>query len=224
MTRAETASGETSEQIARPILFSGPMVRALLDGTKTQTRRVVKPQPPVGYNRVEPEPPGYGFRWENDAPPFRLDELGKWTKRCPYGVVGDRLWVREVFTLAINPDDSPGEGEDAEPHAIYRADWDNTRGWPVCTDGDEFRWSPSIFMPRWASRITLELTDLKVERVQDISGADAVAEGCSALPDNGIAQANFAELWNSLNAKRGFGWDVNPWAWCLTFKRVEVAT
>jgi len=77
-------------------------------------------------------------------------------------------------------------------------------------------------MPRWASRITLELTDVRVQRLQEISAEDAVAEGCSALPDNGIALSRFTDLWNSINEKRGYGWGVNPWVWALTFKRLEV--
>ncbi len=132
---------------------------------------------------------------------------------CPYGQIGDRLWVRE--TWAINPDDGG---------AVYRAtdpDWEVCEGWA---------WRPSIHMPRWASRITLEITDARVERLQRITEEDAIAEGCDHKVQyvNGTefvgepcCKHDYANLWNGLYAASGYGWTVNPWVWVVAFKRVE---
>lgn len=158
----------------RPILFSAEMVRAILDGRKTQTRRVIKPQP---INALDRPPP--------------CD--------CPYGKIGDRLWVRET-QAKFHP-------------AVYMAD--------VAEDFyPSYLWTPSIHMPRVASRITLEITAARVERLQDISEADAMAEGVSwkhnpALPTTPVNA--FAALWTSV----GGDWDANPWVWCIDFQRVQ---
>lgn len=172
---------------ASPILFSGPMIRALLDGTKTQTRRVCKVEslqngmitPRAGYSPRSPEShAGY----------------------CPYGQPGDLLWVRETWGLWAN---------DGLPQPVfYRADY------PAPDDTVLPKWRPSIHMPRWASRLTLRITDVRVERVQDITLADACDEGCE-LPEQ------FLPLWDSINAKCGFGWDANPWVWALTFEVIQ---
>lgn len=182
----------------RPILFKGEMVRAILDGRKTQTRRVVKPQPKYGAFNCDCDWDVYWY--ENDK------EIHV---RCPYGQPVDRLWVRETWTNA-----------DGEKDIRYRAE---ERA--ICCDA-LYRWRPSIHMPRWASRITLEITSVRVERLQDISEEDAKAEGVSAMlvpPDGGswpYAQG-FEYLWNSL-AKPGSTWANNPWVWVIEFKRVEV--
>ena len=181
---------------ARPILFSGPMVRALLEGRKTQTRRAVKPQPPSGHVYV-----GRVL-----CSTHRADE-GKWTwavgqaamlreahrVSCPYGQPGDLLWVRETF------------GEFRENWIGYRA----TCGDPPPDSGS---WKPSIFMPRWASRLTLRITDVRVQRLQDCSHADAAAEGVGDLIEYGV-------LWESINGPGS--WDANPWVWALTFKVIK---
>ena len=180
----------------RPILFSAAMVRALLDGTKTQTRRVVKPQP--GDDERDD---GY---------------MNTIVDRCPFQV-GMNLWVREAFALWR-------EGWDRTGHVVYRADMRDKDG----NDAKDWvglsPWKPSIHMPRWASRITLELTDVRVQRVQEITENDAIAEGARPdhmAPDARDHVAAFRALWDSINGgKRGFGWDANPWAWCLTFRRV----
>lgn len=175
----------------RPILFSGPMVRAILAGTKTQTRRVVK---------VEPGKLDVG---ENPA--------------CPYGVPGgSRLWVRETWY-----DDNATR--DAEPIPTSHDDFIHYRADGEAHDQFEeldgfLRWRPSIFMPRWASRITLEVTEVRVERLQEITEADAWAEGIAAHVVRPIH--DYAALWDSLNAKRGFGWDTNPWVWVVSFRRL----
>lgn len=199
----------------RPILFSGPMVRAILDGRKTQTRRVMKPQPIARNGRV--------MCWKNDYDAEYFSTVGEpegefqcRAKRCcPYGGPGDRLWVREGF--AYCPKDWKTGG------VIYRADGENKHVM-------SFEWRPSIHMPRVASRLTLELTDVRVERVREISRDEIKAEGCKvvalAYGDDGEVvgfQADFALLWDSINAKRGFGWDKNPWVWVVEFRKCEPA-
>ena len=170
----------------RPILFNAEMVRAIRDGRKTQTRRVIKPQPIRDYAEL--------------------------VSRCPYGAPGDKRWVRETWR-----DDSFDWEWGTRQQIAYRADGDN---------GDH-TWRPSIHMPRWASRITLEVTGAGAERVQDITPEDVVAEGVSLdglcdypawIFSNAIYE-QFRELWDSPNAKRGYGWDSNPWVWVLEFER-----
>jgi hypothetical protein len=194
---------------ARPILFNGPMIRALLAGSKTQTRRVVKPQPNSGPNG-EMVCLG-GEEWG------LLDGIlsGDW--RCPYGRPGDLLWCRETWAHV--------HGITQRPAAIYRSD----PMYDGCKPGDfPWQWRPSIHMPRWASRITLEITDVAVDQVQEISGIDARREGVSVpahIPHDGAdlywARREFRSLWDSINAARGFGWDANPWVWCLSFRLIE---
>lgn len=214
----------------RPILFSGAMIRAILDGTKSQTRRVVKPQPdPSEYDGMYMwSPPG-----SDPSGPVKYAWGAVTHQRlptCPYGQPGDRLWVRETWALV--PDTayrgSEGVQQAINPYikgeaAIYRADWDRS--------GPGTRWRPSIHMPRWASRITLEITDVRVQRVQEISEADAQREGWN-WSNHDLTQAYdpvsmdtarrwFGDLWDSINAKRGYDWASNPWVWALTFKRVQ---
>lgn len=206
----------------RPILFSGAMVRALLAGTKTQTRRIVKSQPPADKQRVAWYEPGV-MGW---APPDVPSQ--HWHRvRCPYGQPGDRLWVREAFGhFERNDNFSPG------CEVFYRADGECLALQP---------WRPSIHMPRWASRITLEVTSVRVERLQDISEADALAEGIvphvrggwhwhphnpSDLDDwhqFGFKTAAYAyeSLWEQINGPGS--WDSNPWVWAVEFKRLETA-
>ena len=196
----------------RPILFSGPMVRALLAGRKTQTRRVV---------RLDGNSDDFGFvRWQDGYPDGArpvFDICGEvFSRRCPYGQAGDRLWVRETWQC-VSPGplrDWPGIG-DQRPRkvshlnrscvTIYRADGE--------MPGDE-RWQPSIHMPRWASRLTLEITGVRVERLHDISEADAIAEGCDSAD-------GFRELWGSINGDGA--WDANPWVWVVVFRQVPEA-
>jgi len=195
----------------RPILFGGEMVRAILGGRKTQTRRVINPQP----------------EWQLTAP--RVVD-GKWlfgsialgytqdVWRCPYGKPGDHLWVRETWAASMMVDDwKPSEivPEDVswwykagEPHHVWEGD-------------AQGKWRPSIFMPRWASRITLEVTAVRVERVQDTKPIDALKEGIEVGDDYGPEYvARFARLWDEINAKRGYAWDNNPWVWVVEFEVV----
>jgi len=203
----------------RPILFSGEMVRAILDGRKTMTRRVVKPQPyPAGLSGVYADLYHRGPEWAFWLPDRRMTEPRTWP--CPFGQPGDKLWVRE--TWAMRKDTEPGS-EHAKHYLHFKADGG---GW---SPSDEMNWhnweqwrSP-IFMPRWASRITLEITAVRVERVQDISEGDAKAEGLQDWYGAEPAVTNrgrFHAFWDSLNAKRGYEWDANPWAWVITFRRL----
>jgi hypothetical protein len=191
----------------RPIIFSGEMVRAILDGRKTQTRRVIKNVPAILlYPQIQ----------DAGVPIPELIEAYKkaWLGACPYGHPGDRLWVRENIR----------RGKEGNL-AFYAAD----EGL-VTKNGECVRWIfnephvPSIHMPRWASRITLEITDVRVERLKNITNNDALAEGVPDIRDkinNFDMRDCFAPFWDSLNAKRGFGWDVNPWVWVISFKRIE---
>lgn len=194
----------------RPILFSAPMVRAIIEGTKTQTRRVVKLR--HGADVVVTN----GRVWK----PARVDYAGY--VDCPYGQPGDRLWVRETFAIVprtayrcsagvqqvLRPDDD----QDA---AIFREGWTRSRG--------GFSWRSSIHMPRWASRILLEVVSVRVERLNDISERDCWAEGCEGSDDDvtgGISGYNeYAALWESINGAGS--WNSNPWVWVIEFRRIE---
>lgn len=189
----------------KPILFSGEMVRAILDGRKTQTRRVVKGNP----NHLHFSP----FACKADD---YHDEHGN-QYSCPYGARGTRLWVRETFALGPGYNGEPPGSAPDWSCVWYRADGKqrHKRRNPGARAG---KWRPSIHMPRWASRITLEVKDVRVERVQDISYDYAVSEGVRY--DTTPLDA-FIWLWDSINAKRGHGWDTNPWVWVVEFKRVK---
>lgn len=203
----------------RPILFSSPMVRAILEGRKTQTRRVIADQE-NDWASVHPD--GSGLGWIAWAPKpetaaFTVKAYpGEDGFKCPHGVPGDRLWVRETWLDISEHGFDAGGGEHFYNKVAYRASND-----PV-TNGSP--WRPSIFMPRWASRITLEITGVRVQRVQEISEEDANAEGVvPAVPTVkllGEYRVAYKHLWDSLNAKRGYGWDKNPWVWVIEFKRV----
>ncbi len=188
----------------RPIIFSAESVRAILVGRKTQTRRMMKPQPrqlPSGVWTWKETKWCEGRALISDRAPI---------DRCPYGVRGDRLWVRETFSY--------------REYGCSRIErLQNFHYWA----DDEVKfgiWSrpvSPIFMPRWASRITLEITGIRVERVQEISEEDARAEGVKPDKETGSYRDSFMVLWDRLNAKRGFGWDKNPWVWVVGVKRIE---
>lgn len=219
----------------RPILFSGAMVRALLAGTKTQTRRVVK---------ITHRTPGLAACLEPFDPSLARPNVA--AELCPYGAPGDRLWVRETWGY-FDPD---GTGRDydesatsgtgyvpellVEGHPLReywrrRIAYNATVKRPKYGHGPDVpqMWRPSIHMPRWASRITLELTDVRVERLQEISRDDAMAEG--APPDHPSISAIsrelgyadwprswYAQTWDKINGKGA--WDANPWVWVLSFR------
>lgn len=185
----------------KPILFSAPMVRAILNGTKTQTRRTVKPQPEAAHGG-EPYWHIGGYRaWQyrGVTDPARMGTHNPIV--CPYGEPGDRLWVREAWYSPPAPlNDCLGYVADGDhPHGVI------------------YRKRPSIHMPRWASRITLEVTGVRVERLQDISTHDCWAEGIPSSPDVN-PRHEYEELWTSINGPGS--WKVNPWVWCIEFRRV----
>jgi hypothetical protein len=220
----------------RPIIFKDDMVRAILEGRKTKTRRIMKPQPVIDSD-------GW-FRWDGHKP---NSKLGAYASNhidlqaisifvgvsCPYGRPGDRLWVRETFMgpLIEEGGDYPN-GYWSPEFCEYRADGGAAPEW-LDVDGERHQgWKPSIHMPRWASRITLEITDVRVERLQDISEADAKAEGVEPLRGGYwrhyqpgwtqhqlSAKGSFATLWDSINGPGS--WEANPWVWAIEFRRVN---
>ena len=209
----------------KPILFNGDMVRAILEGRKTETRRIIKPihRKACGFNVVFNHDDSFHGILDYDE-----DETSYDNYSWPYGQVGDRLWVRETWNVLAGY-----SGGSMQPYLkipsmktchtilVYKSDNDY-----------KTKWRPSIFMPRWASRITLEITEIKVERVQDITEEGAKAEGVTINPaleilanfykEHGTKyKIMFRDLWNSINKKRGFGWDLNPWVWVVKFRRID---
>lgn len=194
----------------RPILFNTEMVKAILDGRKTQTRRVVKAKP-----------------MEGDFISYKGEALEALIRtHSPYGVVGDRLWVRETFAFEVFSDEFPPSILSECCRLWYKAGGEKEQTGGTRLHLNKGRWRPSIHMPRWASRITLEITDIRVERVQDISEEDAKAEGADKLHIDDLGQTwkshkrGFETLWDSINDKRGYGWNKNPWVWVVEFKRI----
>lgn len=192
----------------RPILFSSAMIRAILEGRKTQTRRVGRYQMPEA-TELRVESIGHatkGTIYQATYRAFPNRGTARWAIcEFPYGVIGDQLWVRETFTLC---ESTRSDGHRAP---LY---------WATSVVADEIKWKPAIFMPRWASRITLEITSVRAERVQEISEGDAIEEGITWDQDHDYV-GEYRKLWDSINAKRGFGWDVNPWVWVIDFQRTE---
>jgi hypothetical protein len=205
----------------RPILFSAAMVRAILDGRKHQTRRVIKPQPDESCWF----PGDARMAWSNGVQVELVNGRRLVVKRCPYGVVGDRLWVRESFLpcMVSGTVCKPSEAS----YVCYRDgaqkfQTEVTYPWrgdsPPTWEG--YRFSPSIHMPRWASRITLTIESIRVERLQDISEEDAEAEGVDFLSMGDVtARDMFQALWDRINGKT-YPWDSNPWTWVISFKKV----
>lgn len=234
----------------RGIIFNGEMVSAILDGRKTQTRRIIKSVPAThnfhGWvmSSTQAKDEGKACWAIGDSPllkePIRLN--------CPLGKIGDRLWVRETWSVVSHEFDDDGLMIDYVPdrptkavhempyghgyftgHVIYSADGDFTWGDDDgCIDGRSC-WKPSIHMPRWASRITLEITDVRVERLNDISRSDAIAEGAPpshptidaisrecGFPD--FSRSWFGQTWWHIYGKKN--WQDNPWVWVIEFKKV----
>lgn len=223
----------------RPILFSAPMVRALLNGTKTQTRRAVKSQFATdavpcemgATNECGHQISGHSGVWWCDA-----ERNHEKAVRCPYGLPGDRLWVRESFWLDRDGVAYKADQESGSPWleaGAHKAMKVGANGTPYVSN---WGWRPSIHMPRWASRITLEVTGVRVERLQDISEADARAEGavpadpcdhtrrsCKEIGCDGPLDyvGGYRTLWEQINGPSS--WDTNPWVWVLEFNRLEAA-
>ncbi|EMN8403409.1 TPA: hypothetical protein ACSRV8_000844 [Enterobacter hormaechei subsp. steigerwaltii] len=209
----------------RGMIFNGEMVRAILDGRKTQTRRIMKVQPkPCNHTNWPDYSPE--SQWKSYPNGWCCAVCANGTTidhrhhakgiTCPYGTVGDRIWVRETFSPV--PDHEEPAGCSA---LLYAADGNGPYG----------KWVPSIHMPRWASRLTLEITGVRVERLNSISQEDAQAEGMELTgwrptysdPDSGgevwTPYDNFAQLWESIYGDES--WRSNPWVWVIEFKRIE---
>lgn len=197
-----------------PLLMCAEMVLAALENRKSQTRRIVKRN---ASGRVEIT----GKQWHIDDPNAVM--------ACRYGQVSDRLWVKETWKPHCDCD---AEGAVTEEHPLgtcvkYRADgamvkptaWTHEQGFWCEAHEQETKWRPSIFMPRWASRITLEITGVRIERVQDISAADAMAEGIKVDNSQLRETPNFRELWDSLQ-RAGLWLGSNPFVWVITFKKL----
>lgn len=197
----------------RPILFKGEMVKAILDGRKTQTRRICKPQPHPDFLKrgvvsIVPQwPMQDGMRW------FMRDGMSELVK-SPYGAPSDRLWVKETW----RPDDYAPED------TIYAADIPEE----ILSEGKGIiTWKPSIHMSRKRSRLNLEITGLRVERLQDITEHDAYCEGVQLTDDftgcaedlNGSYVTAYEYLWKQINGEKS--WDENPWVWVIEFKRLR---
>ncbi|MCP3018012.1 hypothetical protein [Cupriavidus basilensis] len=217
----------------RPILFSGAMVRAILDGRKTQTRRALTRQPEADREIITgPYHPTVIARNGEEMPgeptfgAFTHD--GDWAIKCPYGQPGNRLYVRETWAQPTTLDPGP---------TFYRADYpDNVLGkYENLPPAEAITWKPSIHMPRALSRILLEITGVRVERLNDCSEADALAEGVSPDRTGGHfidtsdcrcasavgapAVDAFQTLWDSINDAGA--WAANPWVWVVEFRRIE---
>lgn len=210
----------------RPIIFNAEMVKAILDGRKTQTRRAVTPQPinsKVGM--VNAGYCGHPELWlvDGDVGSYTCNGLIAPEWRCPFGVIGDRLWVRETFAQGLCTESTLAYKATHKPE-------DLEEGW-----FEKIKWTPSIHMPRWASRITLEITGVRVERLNAISENDALSEGCVALDGckwhtfeeakagtpmhDHTAKDAFSALWQSIYGEES--WSSNPWVWVIEFKHVE---
>ncbi|MCA6998174.1 ASCH domain-containing protein [Dickeya solani] len=214
----------------RGMIFNADMVRAILDGRKTQTRRVIKPQPDEdGLAKIT------GGPWVDTS---------ERRYACPFGQPSDRLWVRETFSLLGNEDSCPIDWFDNRvkgggPGAarIYRASCEQNPGdygvWSIPDDADwkphtddmkfDGTWTPSIHMPRWASRITLEITGVRVERLNSISEEDARAEGAqpspyAITPPEAVYRVGFRNLWKSIYGAES--WQANPWVWVIEFTKI----
>jgi hypothetical protein len=209
-----------------PILFNDEMVRAILDGRKTQTRRALKVQPPTDGHQLlnvmdstDRRQIGKSHWAVLNAKKTLVIDGHKRFFSCPYGKLGDRLWVREAHAFVpqtayrcstgIYQQLNPNDNYEA---CVYRENFDRSRS---------FSWRPSIHMPRWASRITLEVTDVRVEQLQDVSDSDAKSEGITVGKNTPQAVDQFCRLWRDINGEES--WSANPWVWVIEFKRVDSA-
>ena len=201
----------------RGILMNAPMVRATLAGRKTQTRRVIKVKPWV---EIEERDDGTKWPWFHDGE----NGVDVWIP-CPYGQPGDLLWVREKWAAHWMYNDVAARDARSglpDDNLWYAADPESTAGTHGCpAQGRRGKWRSSIHMPREASRLLLEVTEVRVQRLNDISEEDAVAEGLAlpALITPGHVIGCFAQLWESINGPDS--WAANPWVWCVSFRRIE---
>ncbi|EDV5024166.1 hypothetical protein ID80_004852 [Salmonella enterica subsp. enterica serovar Ball] len=204
----------------RGMIFNAEMVRAILDGRKTQTRRPIKWKQ-TRFTEIAERDDGSLWPWAEDC-----ERGGDIWFACPYGEIGDRIWVRETFRVHSRATDVAT--------LVYRASvrnsWtEQTHRVPVAVcnkPATPEKWTPSIHMPRWASRLTLEITGVRVERLRDLSEDDAKSEGITP-PSGGVLpgweyRINFRDLWMDIYGTDN--WEANPWVWVIEFKRVEGAT
>ncbi|HCQ8035405.1 TPA: hypothetical protein OL868_001004 [Klebsiella quasipneumoniae subsp. quasipneumoniae] len=205
----------------RGMIFNGEMVRGILDGRKTQTRRPIKWKQ-TRFTEIGEREDGSKWPWSEDA-----EHACDFWHPCPFGAVGDRIWVRETFQGPLFDYDlmdsyckDPTPFEKPE-FCVYKADGVPAPEFYDADDELHCCWRPSIHMPRWASRILLEITNVRVERLKSISDSDAIREGCStANMKSGDCVADvFARLWASIYGAES--WNANPWVWVIEFKRVE---
>ncbi|MGS0782840.1 hypothetical protein ACVBMF_04500 [Klebsiella aerogenes] len=206
----------------RGMIFNSEMVRAILDGRKKQTRRPIKWKQ-TRFTEIGEREDGSRWPWSEDA-----EHACDFWHPCPFGAVGDRIWVRETWQAIHDYCDENGHVDERRYarsiprhrgnywHPVYEEAWGNES-----REDREFPWRPSIHMPRWASRILLEITDVRVERLKSISDGDAIREGCSTADmKSGDCVADvFARLWASIYGDES--WNSNPWVWVIEFKRVE---
>ncbi|EPL2474584.1 TPA: hypothetical protein ACTYTC_001311 [Klebsiella pneumoniae] len=208
----------------RGMIFNGEMVRAILDGRKTQTRRPIKWKQ-TRFTEIGEREDGTKWPWSEDA-----ERACDFWHPCPFGAVGDRIWVRETFQGPLVHEELfeeysayPEKFETPE-YCEYAADGGVRPEYCDLDDNLRHGWRPSIHMPRWASRVLLEITDVRVERLKSISDGDALREGCSTADmKSGDCVADvFARLWASIYGAES--WNANPWVWVIEFKRVEGGT
>ncbi|MDI2666494.1 morphogenetic protein [Klebsiella pneumoniae] len=209
----------------RGMIFNAEMVRALLSGRKTQTRRIIKPQPEATLSG------SLSGKWlSRPLNGLLLPKIEDIAIHCPFGVVGDRIWVRETFQGPLfDYDIMDSYCKDPTPFekpefCVYKADGVPAPEFYDADDELHCCWRPSIHMPRWASRILLEITNVRVERLKSISDGDAIREGCSTADmKSGDCVADvFARLWASIYGDES--WNSNPWVWVIDFKRIEELT
>lgn len=210
----------------RGMIFNAEMVRALLDGRKTQTRRPIKWKQ-TRFTEIGEREDGSKWPWSEDA-----EHACDFWHPCPFGAVGDRIWVRETFCPV---DDTQYGGEQwVDYRATPKFEASHPAGWDCApNDAEALKWHPSIHMPRWASRILLEITNVRVERLNTISEEDARAEGiidggclncgepepCGCANPEPDATDAFAYLWQSIYGQES--WNANPWVWVIEFERLE---
>jgi len=202
----------------RPIIFSGEMLGAILEGRKTQTRRIIKNPKGMDYEvdwfpwyegLSEKYPGCHQFYQPRDGLTLHL--------RCPHGVPGDCLYVRETWATRREWDHMKPSGLPADADLWWKADKSSYRA----LNAKPGKWRPSIHMPKRLARIWLEITSVRVERLQDISRDDALAEGYNWKKAGVPCLDWFPILWDDLNTKRGYGWDTNPWVWVVEFRMID---
>lgn len=213
----------------RPILMNGPMVRAVLDGSKTQTRRIMRIPDGIKPEWLQCNLYFKGTAQMNTGAAPCSAPMAGWSATCPLGQPGDRLWVREAWRSYASLDDIPPRNIAQGAGIQYEAGGSNLNGREKVEGMGKYR--PSMFMPHWASRITLEITNIRVEQLQDISEEDAATEGIylhadgnytNYLSETGYAlnaKSSFSSLWESINGPGS--WDTNPWVWVVEFKAVK---